>query len=101
MLSGTSSVTSQDIHVIQDVLTHSFLAPLVVVRRAEPMPDRAPSAPCSVGLGITLGGPTATVSPTGISSPSHLSFADLLVMLRVLESSGGVCARCISGVVAQ
>ena len=89
VLSGTSKVDNQDNDVSQDVLTSSFAAPMVVSGRAEPTPDRAPLAPCLVGLGTTLGGPAATVSPLGDSSPSHLSFADLLVTLRVLESSGG------------
>ena len=100
VLSGTSSVASQDINVCQDVLTPSLPALTVVAGCAEPAPDRGPSASCSVCLGTTLGGPIATVSPTGTSSPSRLSFANLLVMLRVVESSGGVCARHISGVVA-
>ena len=64
---------------------------MVVAGRAKPAPDRASSATCSVGLGTTLGGLAAAVSPAGASFPSRLSFADLglLVTLRVLELSGG------------
>ena len=85
VLSGTSSVAIQDEHVSQDVLTPSFTAPTVVAGCAEPTPDRASSARCRVILGTTLGGPAATVSPTGDSSPSRLSLTNLMVTLRVLE----------------
>ena len=100
VLSGASKIDIQDKDVSQDVLTSSLTAPTVVAGRAEPTPDRASLAPCPVGLGTTLGGPAATVLPLSDSSPSRLSFAHLLVTLRVLKSSGGVRARCISGFAA-
>ena len=83
-----ASKVVQDNDLSQDVLTSSLPAPSVVAGCAEPTPDRAPLAPCLVGLGTTLGGPAATVLPTGGSSPSHLSFEDLLVTLRVSRLRG-------------
>ena len=84
-----SDASKVDSGINLDVLTIPFPAPSVVAGRAEPTPDRAPLAPCLISLGTTLGGPAATVRPMGDSSPSCLPFEDLLVTLRVLESSGG------------
>ena len=89
--SKVDDVISGSNDVSQDVLTVPFAAPSIVAGRCEPTPDRAPFAPCSVGLGTTLGGPVTIEAPTSGSPQSCLSFEDALITLRVLESLGGQC----------
>ena len=81
-------VTVSD-NISQDVLTVSFSAPSIVARCSEPTPGRVPFARYTGSMGTTLGGPGAIDVPTGDSPQSYLSFEDLLVIVRVLESSGG------------
>ena len=71
------------------MLTFPVSASFAVAGHSEPMPDGAPLAPYTGGLGTTLGGPAAVDAPTGGSSLSCLSFKDLLITVRVLELSGG------------
>ena len=68
----------------------SFSAPSVVAGRGEPTSDGAPLVPYPDGLGAYPGGPTATVAPSGATSPPRISFSDLLTTIRVLESSGRI-----------
>ena len=76
-------------NVSQDVLTiPSFTAPSVVAGHSEPTLDRAPYVPYAGGFGYNLGGPAATVSPSGISL-SRLLFDDLLDRIRELETAYG------------
>ena len=82
------SLTNNSIPVRIDV-SQDVSAPSAVAGRSELMPDRAPLTPYTGGLGTTLGGPAAVDATTGSSSVSRLSFEDLLVTIRVLESSGG------------
>ena len=67
VISGSNDVS-------QDVPTFPFTGLSIVARHSEPAHDRAPFAPCSVGLGTTLGGPVAMDAPTGGSPHSCLSY---------------------------
>ena len=73
----------------QDVHNRSLAAPTVVARRAEPTPDRPSLAPYSDGLEGNLGGPAASVAPTGVDSPSQIEFGVFLARVRELEMQHG------------
>ena len=87
--SATSNVNNVSTDVSQDVINPSLSALSVVAGRSEPMPDRAPSVSYTGDLGTNLGGPAAADVPSGGSSLPRLSFEDLLVTVKFLESSGG------------
>ena len=87
-----AQMSSRIDNLSQDVIksnNDSFSAHTAVTGRAEPTPDKVPHCSYTDGRGSTLGGPAAAVAPTGVDSPSHISFESLLSRVRELETHFG------------